>query len=74
MNNALKDKLGIQKLIGRGGFGDVYRALNNKENRFEAIKVSNSKPGKNEPKLIRYEAGILNHLDGVKGVPKFYQY
>jgi predicted Ser/Thr protein kinase len=25
-------------------------------------------------KLIKYEAGILNHLSGIKGVPEFYNY
>lgn len=25
-------------------------------------------------KLIRYEAGFLNYLQGIDGVPKFYNY
>lgn len=73
MNRQLQEKLNIQKLIGKGGFGNVYRALNHKINRFEAVKVSHPNQA-GQMKLIRYEAGILNHLKGVKGVPEFYEY
>lgn len=63
----------VKQLIGKGGFGDVYRAFNTKLNRFEAVKVSHPDQNYNI-KLIKYEAGILNHMKGTKGVPQFYEY
>ena len=32
------------------------------------------KNSKHVLKLVKYEAGILNYLTGVKGVPKYYEY
>ena len=76
MNNILKKKLNIQQQIGRGGFGDVYKAHNLKQGRIEAVKVSNRDIAdpRGAIKLVKYEAGILNYLSGVKGIPQFYKY
>jgi serine/threonine protein kinase len=45
MDNQLTKELNLSKLIGRGGFGDVYRAINNQEGRMEAVKISHSNNG-----------------------------
>ena len=40
MNSKLQKKLNITKLIGRGGFGDVYKAFDPETQTFQAVKVS----------------------------------
>lgn len=67
------EKYGLSKLIGLGGFAEVFLCHNGKLKRYEACKIQKKEP-KLGMKLLRYEAAILNHLKGVKGIPELYRY
>lgn len=62
----LKNRYEIISLIGTGGFGKTYKAVDNLVNRFVAIKVSESD--------LSHEAKILKELNSVPHVSHLYDY
>lgn len=62
----LKNRYEIVSLIGSGGFGKTYKAIDNLVNRYVAIKVSESD--------LSHEAKILKALDNVPYISHMYDY
>jgi len=62
------EKYKIEKKIGCGGFGIVYRACNLKTKRKVAIKVDSRQKG-----AVLCEAKVLSELQG-EGIPKLYKH
>lgn len=62
----LKNRYEIISLIGSGGFGNTYKAVDNLVNRFVAIKVSEND--------LSHEAKILKALNSVPHVSHMYDY
>lgn len=59
----LKDK------IGSGGFGEVFRAQDSKTGQTIALKMER----RSAPTvLLPYETKILEHLQGIQGIPELY--
>ena len=57
--------------LGSGAFGDVYYGQNIKNNKKIAIKCENKNT--RHPQL-QYETGVLQYLQGGKGIPIFYEF
>ena len=57
--------------LGSGAFGDVYRGQNIINNQKIAIKCENKNT--RHPQL-QYETGVLQYLQGGKGIPIFYEF
>ncbi len=62
----LKNRYEITELLGKGGFGSTYRAIDHLLNRFVAIKCSD--------KSLAHEAKILKALDNVPNISHRYDY
>jgi len=71
-NKIIAGKYRLTTLIGQGGFGEVYKAIDTQANVEVVIKLEKKKRGE-EPMLI-YESKIVNYLHGCTGVPQIYQY
>ena len=64
----------LHKVIGRGGFGDVYQAEDTKEPTSRPIVAKLEKVVKNEDAMLLYEAKIMEYLKDIPAVPKIYAY
>ena len=62
----LKNRYEITELLGQGGFGSTYKAIDHLLNRFVAIKCSDSS--------LLHEAKILKALDNVPNISHRYDY
>ena len=67
----------LQKKLGYGSFGEIYKAKDTKLNINIAIKCEQIKKGHHQ--RLKYEAGVLKFLQGggniqPLGIPKFYDY
>ncbi len=62
----LKNRYEITELLGEGGFGKTYKAIDHLLNRFVAIKCSD--------KSLAHEAKILKALDNVPNISHRYDY
>ena len=62
----LKNRYEITELLGEGGFGKTYKAIDHLLNRFVAIKCSD--------KSLAHEAKILKALDSVPNIAHRYDY
>jgi len=61
----------IERFIGQGSFGKVYKGIDLRNDTIVAVKIDSSKL-----KVLRHEVSILNYLyrDGVSSIPKIYWY
>ena len=66
MHDIIKNKYCLQEKIGSGGFGDIWKAMNLLTEEYVAIKTEKN----NEKSILKREATIMKHLDGINGVPK----
>ena len=57
----------LKKIIGTGGFGEVYRAFDKKINKEVAIKLE--KRTEWNP-ILHYESKILEYLRDIEGIPE----
>lgn len=62
----VKNRYEIKEILGNGGFGTCYRAVDNLVNRFVAIKVSDYD--------LSHEAKILKSLNNVPHISHMYDY
>ena len=60
----------VNKLLGKGGFGQIYLGRNIRENVPIAIKVEES----SNRSHLRLEYEILKEIQGGKGIPRIYKY
>lgn len=58
-NNIIANKYHIDKFIGNGKFGKVYRGINNKNKNYVAIKLEDKRTSY---KLLKRETSILKYL------------
>ena len=65
-------KLFLNQKLGGGGFGEIYKGLHIPTNINIAIKCERIL--KNHYGILRYEAEILNYLQGDIGIPRVYNY
>ena len=72
MQKVVADRYRLLDLIGRGGFGDVYRAEDVKVPTSSVVVKLEQKSA--EQGVLIYESKILDYLQGVPGVPAVYQY
>jgi serine/threonine protein kinase len=70
-NNVIANKYHIDKFIGNGKFGKVYRGINNKNNNYVAIKLEEKRTSY---KLLKRETSILKYLYEKKcrSIPSIY--
>jgi len=70
-NNIIANKYRIDKFIGNGKFGKVYRGINNKNNNYVAIKLEVKRTSY---KLLKRETSILKYLYEKKcrSIPSIY--
>lgn len=74
METYLKQKLNLHKSIGKGGFGEVFQALNPRENKLIAIKIEEKKGDRKSISVLSYEFKIMKYLQGANGIPKIYRF
>ena len=67
----LKLKYNILNKVGEGSFGQIYKAINRKNNCQVALKIEFLEQETLKSNLA-LEIRILNNLQGVSGVPKIY--
>ena len=60
----------VNKLLGKGGFGQIYLGRNIRENVPIAIKVEET----SNRSHLRLEYEILKEIQGGKGIPRIYKY
>jgi serine/threonine protein kinase len=59
----------LERQLGSGSFGDVYRAVNIQTGEYVAIKLE----GKNAySQQLAFEAKIYRVMKGIQGIPKLY--
>ena len=63
--------LNKNKKLGNGSFGDIYLALNTKNNTEVAVKIEKKQ---NKHLQLRHETKILKELQGGIGIPKIYSF
>lgn len=70
-NNVIANKYHIDKFIGNGKFGKVYRGINNKNKNYVAIKLEDKRTSY---KLLKRETSILKYLYEKKcrSIPSIY--
>lgn len=70
-NNTIANKYHIDKFIGNGKFGKVYRGINNKNNNYVAIKLEDKRTSY---KLLKRETSILKYLyeNKCRSIPSVY--
>lgn len=64
----------IEQLVGRGGFGSVYRAHDTKLHRPAAIKFMNSKLDSNHAEMFAREAKIIANLSRHPNIVQIYEW
>ena len=64
-------KISFSEILGKGGYGYVYKGYNLNTLEPIAIKVNSIELNEN---FLEKEAKFLNHLQGNKGIPKLYKY
>lgn len=70
MEIKIGNRYSLQKTIGQGGFGDVYKGEDTKNGQVRAIKLERRAAGD----LIFFESKILQYLKDVIGVPKIHDF
>jgi len=65
-------KLYINKKLGNGAFGDVYKGENISSGKKIAVKCEQVR--KDHSSLLKSEINILDYLQGGKGIPKKYDF
>ena len=68
-NHAVKDDFSLQKVLGQGGMGTVYRARQHSLERTVALKINKS-TGSNEQQFIA-EASLNGELDHPHIIPVY---
>ena len=63
--------LNKSKKLGNGSFGDIYLAINTKNNTEVAVKIEKKQ---NKHLQLRHETRILKELQGGIGIPKIYSF
>ena len=64
----IEDRFKIIKQVGKGSFGEVYKARDLKNKMNVAIKIET----KEKSKRLLHEYDLYANLDGMKGIPKMY--
>jgi serine/threonine protein kinase len=59
----------LERKLGSGSFGDVYRALNIQTGEYVAIKLE---PNNAYSQQLEYEAKLYRLMKDIHGIPKFY--
>ena len=59
----------LERKLGSGSFGDVYRALNIQTKEHVAIKLETNP---NSLSQLAFEAKIYRCLQGIQGIPKIF--
>ena len=62
----IKNKYHLDKKIGKGSFGEVWKATNVLTEEHVAVKLEDL----SERNILKREASIIKYLEGVKGIPK----
>jgi serine/threonine protein kinase len=72
MNNLLiANKWQLERKLGSGSFGDVYRALNIQTGEYVAIKLEANNA--DSPQLA-FEAKLYKLMKDISGIPKLFWY
>jgi len=65
-------KLYLNKKLGNGGFGEIYKGEEIRTHKKIAIKCETVQP--NKTSILKSEIEILRYLRGIQGIPKIYLY
>ncbi|CAG9330760.1 unnamed protein product [Blepharisma stoltei] len=68
LSDIFLNKYKIESVLGSGGFGKVYKAINTKTNKYVAIKTDIKTRG-----VVIAESRILTKLQNIEGIPKVYE-
>ena len=72
-NKTIAGRYRVIALLGEGGFGKVYRAEDIQFPGSVVALKTEARTSKDEGVLI-YECKIMDHLKGIHGIPKVYEY
>ena len=65
-------KLFLNKKLGNGAFGEIYKGEEISTHKEMAIKCETIQP--NKTSILKSEIEILTYLRGTKGIPRIYLY
>jgi casein kinase 1, epsilon len=67
----INNKWKLQKKVGSGAFGEIYKAINLQSNEEVAVKLE---PSKTKFPQLYYEAKLYKIYNGAVGLPKIYYF
>lgn len=73
-DSLLADRFRLVKVIGRGGFGDVYQVEDLKVQGGKPLVAKIEKVQREEDATLLYEAKIMEYLKDIPAIPKIYAY
>lgn len=73
-DNLVADRFKLFKILGRGGFGDVYQCEDSQQAISKPIVAKIERVANKDDAILLYEAKIMEYLKEVPAVPNIYAY